>query len=329
MSVPARMKAAMVTGYGGPDCVAIQTCQVPAIGPAMVLIKVVAASVSSGDARIRGLNAPKGMKTLMRAMMGWTKPRQPVLGTEVSGYVVQTGADVSEFAVGDAILAFPGTAMGGHAEYVAVSTKRPIVKKPDVLSLEEAAGLCFGGTTALHFLRRAKLKPGETVLIIGASGSVGTALVQLAKAKGAHVTTATSSANTGLMQDLGADETIDYSATDYTRASARYDVIADCVDASSFSDCFDALKPGGRYLAIAGDLGALFARGRDGKSIIAGMASERSEDVAELARMAAEGRYRVVIDTEFALDDIAAAHARVDGRHKRGNVIVRMDEWTV
>lgn len=323
-AVPHEMKVAVVTGYGGPETVQIETRPVPVIKPDAVLIEVVSTTVNSGDVRMRALDAPKGMKTLMRLAIGLGKPRQPIFGTEVSGIVAAMGANVEGFSVGDPVIAFPGIALGCHAEYVAVSTGKPLVHKPDALSFEEAAGLAFGGTTALHFLRKAGVTPGEDVLVIGASGAVGAAMVQLAAHFGALVTAVTSAGNADLVRALGAQAVIDYATTDYTAVVAAYDVIADCVGASSFEDCLAALRPGGRYLAIAGGIGEMIARGRNGKQIIAGMAQERSEDLALLARLAAEGRYRVVVDQVFAFDDIAKAHARVDSKRKRGSVVVRI-----
>lgn len=326
MSIPGEMKAAIVTGYGGPERIRIETRPVPQIKPDEVLVRVVATTVNSGDARMRSLDAPRGMKTIMRLAVGLSRPRQPVFGTEAAGTVVAVSSDVSRFKVGDNVIVFPGTGLKCHAEYVAVSTRRPMTAKPENLSFEEAAGLCFGGTAALHFLRKAELKPGEHVLVIGASGAVGVAMVQLARHFGARVTAATSAGNAELVRGLGADAVIDYRATDYTKAVAEYDVIADCVAASNFDACLDALRPGGRYLAIAGGVGDMLARPRSGKRPIAGMAAEREEDVALLARLAGEGAYRAVIDQVFAFEDIAEAHARVEGGHKRGSVVVRVAE---
>tara|TARA_A100001391_G_scaffold50885_1_gene30928 strand:+ start:5747 stop:6727 length:981 start_codon:yes stop_codon:yes gene_type:complete len=326
MTIPTTMKAAIVTAYGGPEMVEIQSRPVPAPREDEILIKTIATTVNSGDARMRALDAPQGMKTLMRLAIGITRPRQPIFGTEIAGTVVAVGPQVSRFAIGDEIIAFPGV---GHAEYVAVTERKPIVKKPQNLSFDEAAGLCFGGTTALHFLRKADIKPGEHILVIGASGAVGSAMVQLAKHFGAKVTAVTSAANAAnadLALSLGADTVIDYATTDYSAVSSAYDVIADTVGATDFQRCLKALKPGGRYLAIAVGIGDVLARPKDGKRPIAGMAAERPEDVAFLADLAAKGEYRVVIDQTFGFDDIAQAHARVDSKHKRGSVVVRVGE---
>ena len=326
MTTPTPMKAAIVTAYGSPEMVEIATRPVPVPRDDEILIKTVATTVNSGDARMRAVNVPTGMKTLMRLAIGITRPRQPVFGTELAGIVVATGRNATRFAVGDAVIAFPGTRLKCHAEYVAVSETKPIAKKPENLSFEEAAGLCFGGTTALHFLRKANITTGEHVLVIGASGAVGSAMVQLAKNSGAKVTAVASAANAELALSLGADAFIDYATTDYTAVSSAYDVIGDTVGATSFQRCLRALKPGGRYLAVDGGIGDMLARPKDGKRSIAGMAQERPEDVALLADLAARGHYRVVVDQVFDFADIAKAHARVDSRHKRGSVVLRVTE---
>ena len=324
MTVPATMKAAIVTAYGGPETVEIETRPVPVPRGDEILVKTMATTVNSGDARMRALNAPRGMKTLMRLAIGITRPRQSIFGTELAGIVVATGPNASRFSIGDEVVAFPGTGLKCHAEYVAVSERRPIAQKPRNLSFHEAAGLCFGGTAALHFLHKAGIKAGEHILVIGASGAVGSAMVQLASHFGAKVAAATSAPNADLVFDLGANTVIDYATTDYTAISSAYDVIADTVGASDFRRCLKALKPGGRYLAIAGGIGDMLARPRDGKRSISGMAAERPEDVAFLADLAEKGGYQVVVDQIFDFDDIALAYARVDSRHKRGSVVMRL-----
>lgn len=324
MQVPETMKAAIVTGYGGPEVVRIETRPVPVPKDDAVLIRVAATTVNSGDVRMRALDAPRGMRLPMRLAIGLIRPRRAIFGVEAAGTVVAVGRDVRRFAVGDPVVAFPGIGLGCHAEYVAVSERKPIVGKPESLGFEEAAGLCFGGTTALHFLRKAEVKAGEHVLVIGAVGAVGAAMVQLARHFGAEVTAATSAGNADLARSLGADAVIDYASTDYTAVSARYDIIADTVGASRFASCLGALRPGGRYLAIAGGIGDMMARPKDGKRSIAGIAEERLEDVALLTELAGTGAYRVVIDNVFPFEEIAEAHARVDTKRKRGSVVIKL-----
>lgn len=324
MTLPATMRAAIVTRYGGPETVILAERPVPVPGPRDVLVEVKATTVNSGDMRIRSMKLPKGFGVLGPLVFGFGRPRQPVLGTELSGIVVGMGREVTRFALGDAVIAQPG--LGTHQHYVCVADKKPIVRKPDALSFEEAAALCFGGTAALDYLRRSDLKSGETILVIGAVGTVGAAMVQLARHRGARVVAATSQGNRALASELGADETLDYRVTDYTRHVGRYDVIADTVGATDFDACFNAMRPGGRFLSLAGGLGELFRRGRGGKRQVSGPAGERIEDVELLVQLAEQGAYRALVDSVFPFDAIAQAHARAETGRKRGSVVVRLGE---
>jgi len=232
--------------------------------------------------------------------------------------------------VGDSVVAFPGAAMGAHAAYVCVREDGPVAPKPDGLSWEEAAALLFGGTTALHYLRHeARVKPGERVLVLGASGAVGVAAVQIARHAGAEVTAVCSAANAALVRGLGAARVIDYTAEDFTRADDRWDVVMDCVGATDYARCRRVLAPGGRLLRVAcglaGQLAAPFQGRLSGHRVIAGVAAERPEDVRALADLARDGAYRAVIDAALPLARVAEAHARVDGGHKRGSVVVTLE----
>ncbi len=223
-------------------------------------------------------------------MFGISRPRQPILGTELAGTVEAVGERVTKFKVGDEVIAFPGGAMGCHAEYRAMAEDGPIAHKPANLTFEEAASLSFGGTTALHFLRKANVKTGDRLLVVGASGAVGTALVQLGKHFGAEVTGVTSTGNVALVKSLGADDVIDYAKDDFTSGSKTWDIIADAVGATSFDRCKHVLNEHGRFLAIAGDLSEMLAPLRaqltGTKRVIAGPAAERAEDVQQLAELA-------------------------------------------
>ena len=324
------MRAAVVTRYGAPDVVALRDVARPAPGPRDLLIRVRATTVSSGDARVRARRVPAGMGFLMRLAMGWSGPRQPVLGTECAGVVEAVGAEVTRFRVGDAVVAFPGATMGAHAAYVRIREDGPVALKPDGLSWEEAAALLFGGTTALHCLRVARVKAGERVLVLGASGAVGVAAVQLARREGAEVTAVCSAANAALVAGLGAARVIDYHTEDFTRSDTPWDVVIDCVGATDYARCRRVLTPGGRLVRVvcglAGLIAAPFQGRRAGHRVIAGVAAERPEDVAALVAMAGEGTYRAVIDAVFPLARIADAHARVDSGRKRGSVVVTLED---
>lgn len=327
---PSMMQASVVTRYGAPEVLALRDVPRPAPGPRDLLIRVKATTVSSGDARVRALRVPEGMGLMARLALGWSRPRQPVLGTECSGVVEAVGEGVTRYRVGDAVVAFPGVAMGAHAAYICLPEDGPVAPKPEGLSWGDAAALLFGGTTALHYLRReARVKPGERVLVLGASGAVGVAAVQLARIEGAEVTAVCSAANAGLVRGLGASRVIDYEAEDFTRGDERWDVVMDCVGATDYQRCRRVLKPGGRLLRVvcglAGQLAAPFQGRLSGHRVVAGTTMERPEDVRLLAELARDGMYRAVVDATVPLSRIAEAHARVDGGHKRGSAVVIVD----
>jgi NADPH:quinone reductase-like Zn-dependent oxidoreductase len=268
------------------------------------------------------------MGLLGRLAIGITGPRKRVLGTELTGFVAATGPGVNRFAVGDAVIAFPGVRMGAHAELCVMREDAAIIQRPANLSDAQAAALAFGGTTALHFLRdKARLRAGERVLILGASGAVGSAAVQMADAMGAHVTATCSQGNAELVRGLGADEVIDYRTTDVSRSGVAFDIVMDCVGATTFAACLPILRPGGRFLLVAGDLAQMLGalrKGPQGQRAIGGVAPERAADLLTLADLTARGQYMPLIDSTYPLEQIAAAHARVDSGRKRGSVVVTM-----
>jgi NADPH:quinone reductase-like Zn-dependent oxidoreductase len=264
---------------------------------------------------------------MARPAFGFFGPRQPILGTELAGVVEATGAGVTGFKIGDEVFAFTGAKMGCHAEYRAIAEDGLIALKPSCLSFEEAAALAFGGTTALYFLsRKGDIKVGDNVLIIGASGSVGSAAVQIARHFGATVTGVCSGANVGLVRSLGADQVIDYAAVDIATIGETYDIILDTTGTTPLSRVEGCLRPGGRLLVVLGTFAQAMglerpARG-SGKKLIAGVAAVRTEDFIVLAELAETGEFRPVIDRSYPLENAAEAHAYVDKGHKRGNVVL-------
>lgn len=328
------MRAALVTRYGAPEVVQLRDVPRPTPRAGEVLIQVRATTVSSADWRIRSLTVPAGLGPAIRLGVGLRGPRQPVLGTELSGVVAAVGARVSRFRVGDPVIAYPGASMRAHAQYLTIPESGRVITKPDCLRFEEAAALCFGGLTALHYLQgKARLKPGERTLILGASGAVGTAALQLARHLGAAVTAVCSGANAELVRSLGAAQVIDYEAEDFTRTGETYDVIMDCVGATSYGRCKRALARGGRLLRIVAGLpGLLWAplQGRmSGHRVIAGVSTERVEDMRTLAELARAGAFKPVVDSCYPFERIAEAHARVDTHRKRGNVVVTLSGSTL
>ena len=323
------MKAAIVTRYGAPDVVQIRDIATPRAKPGQVVVRQHATTVNSGDSRIRSARMPPGFGLILRLVFGFTGPRQPILGICVAGEVAEVGPGVTSAKPGDRVLATTGFAMRAHAEYVAVKANR-LVALPAGLSMAEAAALPFGTLTALYYLRdRARVQSGESVLVIGASGAVGAAAVQLARHYGAKVTAVCSAANEGLVRSLGAEAVIDYRQQDFRTSGQRFDVIVDCVGDATAENCRASLVPGGRLClviaSLAYQLTAAWHSRRMGVKVIAGVGSEAPADLALLADLAATGALRPHIGATFPFARIAEAHALAETGHKRGNTVITFD----
>lgn len=325
------MLAYSYSDYGSPDVIMQVTLPLTAPKPNEVLIRIVATTVSAGDWRARSLTMPKGLGLIGRLVFGLHGPRKPVLGTEFSGIVETVGAAVATYQPGDAVIGFPGAAFGAHAEFITMPSNGKLVPKPDTISFEQAAAIPFGGTTAYDFLvNKARLQAGETVLINGASGSVGSACVQIAKHRGAHVTAVCSAQNAQMVRDLGADRVIDYQADDIVEPNVRYDMVVDTVGSLPWSQAQHAIRVGGKMVLIAGKtsdmiLGGLKAAIK-GNTMIWGVASESRECLQAVVTLAADGHFEPLIDRKYAFGDMRAAHAHVDTGRKRGNVVVSVAE---
>lgn len=311
--------------YGGPDVLRLVERPLPVPGRGEVLVRIEATTVSTADTRIRALRLPRGFGLLGRFALGFSGPRRAVLGTEFTGRIAAVGPDGGAWRNGDAVVGFTGAAMGCHAEYRVMPANGALVARPAALSVEEAAALGFGGMTALDYLRRARLAAGESVLVLGAAGTVGSVCVQLARHAGARVTAVTSSRHLALMAKLGAVDVIDRTREDFRQTGRQFDVIADTVGASTFAECVPLLREGGRYLGIAADLRGLLARPVGSRRSIAGPASERPEDFRAVVGLAAAGVFRPVVDSVVAFADLPTAHARVDTGAKQGSVVVRVE----
>lgn len=313
------MRAAVVREYGPPGVVRVEELEDPVPGPQDVLVRVRATAVTSGDARIRGARFPRGFAPFARLALGVRRPRRPVLGITYSGVVEAIGSKVTGVSVGDEVAGSTGARMGTHAELVAVRASK-VVPIPAGVSHDDAAGVLFGGTTALVYLRdKAAVRPGSSVLVIGASGAVGTNAVQLARNAGATVTGVCSGANAELVRSLGATHVVDHTTTDVTTLPERYDVVLDTVGTLSAASGRRLLTDGGVLLLAVASLGDMLRVHRDVK---AGPAPERVEDVRELLDLVASGRLRVVLDAVLPLDEVAAAHERVDSGRKVGNLLL-------
>lgn len=323
---PPAMLAWICPAYGPPSVLQLAEQPPPALANDMVLIRVLATTVSSGDARVRGCRFPPGLELPGRLALGWSGPRKPVLGIEAAGVVVACGNGVSRFKPGDRVIAFPDIRMGAHAEYLTMKDSGLIAPWPLCIARDHAASLCFGGLTARHYLTRARIGAGQRLLVIGGSGTVGSALIQLARIAGARVTATCSPANVAMVRDLGAAAVVDYTATDIAASGEQWDVIADCAATLDFPRALPLLRDGGRYIAIAGGWRELLGRNRQGKQLLAGPSSSRQEDLDALIALAATRDFLPLIDSCLGFQDVPAAHARVDGGRKRGSIVIHVDE---
>ena len=326
------MKAIVYNEYGPSDVLHLQEVEKPTPKDNEVLIKVHATSVTAADCNARGfVFVPPGFGFLARLMFGLRKPRQPILGTELSGEIVEVGSDVKLFKKGDRVF---GTSekYGAYGEYICMAEDARLVKKPENMTYAEAASIPFGATAALYFLRdKAKLRPGQKVLIKGASGCTGVYAIQLAKYYGAEVTGVCSTSNLEMVRSLGADHVIDYTKEDFTQNGQTYDVIFDMVPGkSSFARYKSSLKPNGLYLAGAGGLDSFAQMAwtalTGGKKVIAGMAPDRRDDLVFLNELLETRIIKPVIDRRYSLEQTAEAHRYADSGRKRGSVVIIITE---
>lgn len=320
------MKAAIVTRYGGPEVFEIRDVPAPVPGDHEVLVRVHASSVCFGDRMIR--QGP----LIVRLMNGLRRPKTSILGCDLAGTVVAVGKSVTRFAPGDLVFGSRGDKFGAYAEFACVAEDGFLAKKPANMTMEEAATIFVGAVCSLHFLRKARIQPGERVLVHGASGSLGTFAVQLARHYGAHVTAVCGRSNIDLVSSLGADAVIDYTKEEFTRDGPRYDVICDVMGKAGFPRSLRALKPGGRYLLVGFPGGvfaivAALARGLwthvSGRAVfMTGPASPVPADLEFLKALIERGELRAIVGRTYLLDQIAEAHRHADTGHKVGNLVV-------
>lgn len=323
------MKAIAATHYGSPEVLQLKEVEKPKPKDNEILIKVHATTVNVGDCRMRSFTVPPLFWLPGRIALGFRKPRNPIFGMELAGEVEAVGKTVKRFKPGDQVFAstFKDN-FGAHAEYKCLPEDGAVVIKPNNITYEEAATLSIGANTALFFLKKGNIEPGQKVLINGASGSVGTFAVQLAKCFGAEVTGVCSTANLELVKALGADKVIDHTNEDFTKNGETYDIIFDAVGKTTLSKCKSSLKNKGYYLhtAMAGaELIGLWYSMTTDKKIIGGTAVPRAEELVFLKELIETGRLKPVIDRSYPLEQMAEAHRYVDQGRKKGNVVIRLD----
>lgn len=317
------MKAAVYTQYGQPAVLQVKEVAKPIPGDHEILLRVKATAVNSGDVRLR-----KADPFAVRFIFGLLKPKINILGSVFSGEVEMVGKAVTHFKTGDAVFGHTDMRFGAYAGYKCMPENGSLALKPAGITHAQAAAIPFGGVTAWHFIKKANIKPGQKVLIAGASGAVGTAAVQLAKSLGAEVTAVCSTVNIALVQSIGADKVIDYTKEDFTKNGEMYDVIFDTVKTIHVSRSLKSLnKNGVMVLSAAGMpemLQGLWISKTSNKKVLTGVVSHTAADIIFLKELMEAGKLKAVIDRTYPLEQIAEAHAYAEKGHKKGNLIINM-----
>jgi NADPH:quinone reductase-like Zn-dependent oxidoreductase len=325
------MRAVVYDRYGPPDVLRLADVEQPVPREDEVLIRIRATTVNRTDCAIRGGDSivtrlGYSYVTTGSPVKALLQPKQKILGTELAGEVVAVGAVVREFAVADRVFGVNAGRFGAHAEFICMRDRAPLAPMPTGMTFEEAAAICDGAILALGCLRRANLRPGQQILIYGASGSIGTAGVQLARYFGAHVTAVCNTKNVEIVRSIGADPVIDYTREDFTKNGETYDVIFDAVGKQSFTRCEGSLKRGGIYLATDGWQNMFWAvwtaRIGDKKVVFDIPPHYRKQDVIFLKEIIEAGKYRAVIDRCYPLEDVVEATRYVETEQKTGNVVL-------
>lgn len=326
------MKAVVWTAYGPPEVLQLREVPTPVPKDNEVRIRIRATTVTAGDTEMRTLKLPLFLGLPMRLYAGLLRPvRLQILGQELSGEVESIGSQVTRLKPGDRVFAATGFGLGGYAEFICLSEEPEdgvLGRMPSNMSFEQAAAVPFGGLEALHFLRKAKIQNGESVLINGAGGSIGTFGVQLAKYYGARVTAVDSGPKLDMLRSIGADQAIDYEQEDFTKRGANYDVIFDVIGKSPYADSLRSLNRNGRYLLANPRLSVLLRRllrsPSGNKQVISGTAVRKAADLEFLTGLIEGGQLKTVIDRTYPLEQTAEAHRYVETGQKKGNLIIEV-----
>lgn len=306
------MKAVICTKYGPPEVLQIQDVPKPTPKNNEILVRIIASAVNSGDVRVRGLAVQGFLKVIMRLVLGFTKPRKPILGVVFSGVVEAVGDKVSRFNVGDKVFGMTGFKFGTHAEYIAINQYSNVLVMPENATYEEAAAIVFGGHTAIYFLNKMKIaeKRNPIILIIGATGSVGTSAIQIAKYFGANITAVCSSSGKDFVESLGVEDIILYDREDFLNQPNQFDFVFDAVGKITKKQCRKLLRDGGVYKTVGG----------------LETASESKEQLELSKLLFEEGLLKAVIDKTYTLIEIVEAHRYVDSGRKKGNVVLKITD---
>jgi NADPH:quinone reductase-like Zn-dependent oxidoreductase len=317
------MKAILYEKYGPPEVLQIREIKKPTPKDNEVLIKIHATTVTSGDCRMR-----KADPFAIRFINGFSGPKKiTILGNELAGVIEEIGKEVKLFKKGDQVFGQAGVTLGANAEYICLPEDGALAIKPKGLTFEEASSIPFGGNTAFHFLTKGNIRSGQKVLVYGASGSLGTAAVQIAKYYGAEVTGVCSATNEDLVKSLGADKVLDYTRENVLKNGQKYDTIFDTLGKSPFSGSVKSLKKNGTYLravnmALSSVVRGLWTSVTTSKKVIGGIATERKENLVFLKGLIEAGKFKPVIDRTYPVEQIVEAHRYVDKGHKKGNVVI-------
>jgi len=303
-----KMKAAICRQYGSPEVLQIQEVDKPVCKNNEILIKIMAASVNSGDVRVRGLAVNGFLKLIMRSALGFFKPRKSILGTVYAGIVEETGKNTNQFNKGDKVFGITGFKFGAYAEYISIKEKSVVATMPINASFEEAAALPFGWHTAIYFFEKSGIKAYKkpAILVYGSTGSVGIAAVQLAQYFDAELTAVCSSAGKSLMESLNVKNVIFYDRQDFTKNRKKFDFIFDAAGKITKRECKKLLNPSGRFITVGG----------------LDMATEKLAHLQLVKQLFEKGKCKAVVDKQYPFREIIVANRYVDSGRKKGDVVM-------